>query len=101
MAPSAIDETAFTLPESKRPPERTYPPAKIFPFREARFEKPTPIYKDGRAKALQQPPGGAAIVIDNGTPAPAATRLSYSTFSRGLLTRELHRLLDGAGRMVL
>ncbi len=66
MAPSAIEESSFILPDKKRPPERTYPPAKIFPVREARFEKPIPVQEDGRQKALAQPSGGAVIVIDNG-----------------------------------
>lgn len=70
MAPSATSDSAFTIPESKRPAERTYPPAKIFPVREAKFEKQIPVQPDGREKALAQPPGGAAIVIDNGTAAP-------------------------------
>ncbi|SPO05993.1 probable ARP5 - Actin-related protein [Cephalotrichum gorgonifer] len=67
MAPSATADSVFELPESKRPAERTYPPAKIFPVREARFEKPIPVQVDGREKALAQPPGSAAIVIDNGS----------------------------------
>ncbi|KEZ41117.1 Actin-like protein arp5 [Scedosporium apiospermum] len=67
MAPSAIEESSFILPDKKRPPERTYPPAKIFPVREARFEKPIPVQEDGRQKALAQPSGGAVIVIDNGS----------------------------------
>lgn len=66
MAPSAIDETTLVVPDNKRPPERIYPPAKIFPVREARFEEPIPIHEDGRQKALEQPAGGAVIVIDNG-----------------------------------
>ncbi|CAI4210583.1 unnamed protein product [Parascedosporium putredinis] len=67
MAPSAIDETTLVVPDNKRPPERIYPPAKIFPVREARFEDPIPIHEDGRQKALAQPTGGAVIVIDNGS----------------------------------
>ena len=70
MAPSATSETAFAIPDSKRPAERSYPPAKIFPVREAKFEERIPVQPDGREKALAQPPGGAAIVIDNGTSAP-------------------------------
>ena len=66
MAPAATSDTAFTIPDSKRSAERVYPSAKIFPVREARFEKKTPVQPDGREKALAQP-GSAAIVIDNGT----------------------------------
>ncbi|KAK8090900.1 actin [Apiospora phragmitis] len=35
-------------------------------MKETRFEKPTPEQPDGRQKALAQPAGSAAIVIDNG-----------------------------------
>lgn len=64
MAPSATGE----LPPLPAPPERTYPTAKIFPVKEAKFEKPIPVQRDGREKALAQAAGGAAIVIDNGKP---------------------------------
>lgn len=60
MAPSAIDER---MPQA--PPEKTYPPAKIFPVMETKFEKFIEPQSDGRKKALEQP-GNAAIVIDNG-----------------------------------
>lgn len=70
MAPSATSDSAFTVPDSKRPAERIYPPAKIFPVREARFEKPIPVQPDGLEKARAQPPGSAAIVIDNGPSTP-------------------------------
>lgn len=60
MAPSAIDER---MPQA--PPEKTYPPAKIFPVKETKFEKFIEPESDGRKKALEQP-GNAAIVIDNG-----------------------------------
>jgi len=66
MAPSAIDEQPFVLPPNKRPPERTYPPARIFPVQEVKFEKSIPVQEDGREKALAQPEGSAAIVIDTG-----------------------------------
>jgi actin-related protein 5 len=62
MAPSAIDEAAAL----HAPPERTYPPAKIFPVKEVKFEKPIAVQVDGREKALAQPAGTTAIVIDNG-----------------------------------
>jgi actin-related protein 5 len=67
MAPSAIDELPpFLLPPNKRPPERTYPPARIFSVQETKFDKAIPVQEDGRRKALAQPDGGAAIVIDAG-----------------------------------
>ena len=63
MAPSAIDPPA--LPKRV---EKTYPPAKIFNVKENKFEKPITPQADGREKALAQPDGSAAIVIDNGKP---------------------------------
>lgn len=60
MAPSAIDEPMVAPPDT-----RTYPPAKIFPVKETRFEQYYEPQPDGRRKALEQA-GGAAIVIDNG-----------------------------------
>ncbi|KAL9945036.1 Actin- protein 5 [Verticillium nonalfalfae] len=69
MAPSATDDG---IPASKLPPPREYPPAKIFPMREARFDKPMAIQHDGREKALSRPPGTSAIVIDNGSNAVRA-----------------------------
>lgn len=66
MAPSAIDQPAIKAPEPK-----TYPPAKIFPVKETRFENYIEPQSDGRRRALKDP-GSAAIVIDNGEPpAPA------------------------------
>lgn len=60
MAPSAIDD-------KPRAPaaDKTYPPAKIFPVKETRFEKYIAPQEDGRKRALEQH-GSAAIVIDNG-----------------------------------
>jgi actin-related protein 5 len=60
MAPSAIDEPAIKAPEQK-----TYPPAKIFPVKETRFEDFIEPSTDGRDRALKQS-DSAAIVIDNG-----------------------------------
>lgn len=60
MAPSAIDERVPQPPQ-----EKTYPPAKIFPVKETKFEKFIEPQTDGRKRALEQP-GNAAIVIDNG-----------------------------------
>ena len=61
MAPSAIDE-----PKQTRREEKTYPPAKIFPAKETRFEQYLEPQSDGYKRALEAPEGGAAIVIDNG-----------------------------------
>ncbi|KAM9878240.1 chromatin remodeling complex subunit (actin) [Verticillium dahliae] len=69
MAPSATDDG---IPASKLPPPREYPPANIFPMREARFDKPMAIQHDGREKALARPQGTSAIVIDNGSNAVRA-----------------------------
>ncbi|KAM0254987.1 hypothetical protein ACHAQJ_006215 [Trichoderma viride] len=60
MAPSAIDERV-----PRQPQEKTYPPAKIYPVKETKFEKFIEPQTDGRKRALEQP-GNAAIVIDNG-----------------------------------
>lgn len=62
MAPSAIDDR---VPQA--PHEKTYPPAKIFPVKETKFEKFIEPQTDGYKRALEQP-GNAAIVIDNGEP---------------------------------
>lgn len=42
------------------------PPPTLHPVREAKFEKYLPPQVDGRERALAQPEGQAAIVIDNG-----------------------------------
>lgn len=60
MAPSAVDQPAIKASE-----EKTYPPAKIFPVKETRFENFIEPSKDGRERALKQPES-SAIVIDNG-----------------------------------
>ncbi|EEU40932.1 Actin-related protein, ARP5 class [Fusarium vanettenii 77-13-4] len=73
MAPSAIDEPAIKAPEPK-----TYPPAKIFPVKETRFENYIEPQSDGRRRALQNP-GSAAIVIDNGS---SAVRAGWSFDSK-------------------
>jgi actin-related protein 5 len=62
MSPSALDETVPMDVD-----EKTYPPAKIFPVREVKFEKAVPADVHGRQKAAEHP-GSAAIVIDNGKP---------------------------------
>ncbi|KAK8033362.1 putative ARP5-Actin-related protein [Apiospora marii] len=72
MAPSAVDPTVPALAALPVREAKTYPPARIFPMKENRFEKPTPEQPDGREKALSQPAGRAAIVIDNGSSAVRA-----------------------------
>ncbi|KAF4974656.1 hypothetical protein FZEAL_8456 [Fusarium zealandicum] len=73
MAPSAVDEPAIKASDPK-----TYPPAKIFPLKETRFESYIESSSDGRKRALEQP-GGAAIVIDNGS---SAVRAGWSFDSK-------------------
>ncbi|CAM1511348.1 Fc.00g088610.m01.CDS01 [Cosmosporella sp. VM-42] len=65
MAPSAIDQPAIAAPKTK-----IYPPAKLFPVQETKFEKFIEPQSDGRKRALEQP--SAAIVIDNGSSAVRA-----------------------------
>ncbi|KAK4134364.1 ARP5-like protein [Trichocladium antarcticum] len=62
MAPSAIDETV-----SRREAWMSLPPPTLHPVREAKFEKYLPPQVDGRERALAQPEGQAAIIIDNGS----------------------------------
>lgn len=66
MAPSAIDPPAPATGELPVRHEKIYPPARIYPVKETRFEKHTEPQPDGREKALSRPQGSAAIVIDNG-----------------------------------
>lgn len=63
MAPSAVDETV-----SRRDAWKNLPPPTLYPVKEAKFEKYLPPQVDGRERALAQPEGQAAIVIDNGRP---------------------------------
>ncbi|KAH8681468.1 putative chromatin remodeling complex subunit [Xylariales sp. PMI_506] len=72
MAPSAIDPPTQILGELPVRQEKIYPPARIFPVKETRFEKDTPAQPDGREKALARSQGSAAIVIDNGSSAVRA-----------------------------
>lgn len=67
MAPSAIDGPAASAPAAK-----TYPPAKIFPVKETKFESFVEPRSDGYQKALGQR-DSAAIVIDNGKPRTSTT----------------------------
>jgi len=62
MAPSAIEETV-----NRRDAWKTLPAPKLYPVKEARFEKYIPPQVDGHERALAQPDGKAAIIIDNGT----------------------------------
>jgi len=77
MAPSAIDE----LP-TRPGPKADLPPPTLYPVKEARFERYIAPQHDGREKALAQPEGRAAIVIDNGKMAFT----SYSTKKSSMLT---------------
>lgn len=61
MVPMAIDEQPLRQPE-----EKTYPPARIYPVNETKFEGFIEPTSDGHAKARKSS-GGAAIVIDNGS----------------------------------
>ncbi|KAK8052070.1 putative ARP5-Actin-related protein [Apiospora rasikravindrae] len=72
MAPSAVDPMVPGFGALPVREEKTYPPARIFPMKENRFEKPTPEQPDGREKALAKSAGSAAIVIDNGSSAVRA-----------------------------
>lgn len=61
MAPSATGPLAQAMEV-----EITYPPAQIFPPREAHFESFVETRRDGYQKAKSRGSGKAAIVIDNG-----------------------------------
>ncbi|KAK4103718.1 ARP5-like protein [Parathielavia hyrcaniae] len=67
MAPSAIDETV-----SRRDAWQNLPPPTLYPVKEAKFEKYIPPQIDGRERALAQPAGQTAIIIDNGSSAVRA-----------------------------
>ncbi|KAL2023080.1 hypothetical protein VTK56DRAFT_3990 [Thermocarpiscus australiensis] len=62
MAPSATEDTV-----SRRDGWKNLPPPTVYPVREAKFERYLPPQIDGRERALAQPEGQAAIVIDNGS----------------------------------
>ena len=61
MAPSAIEDMA-----ARRDAWKTLPSPTLYPVKEARFEKYIPPQTDGHERALAQPQGQAAIIIDNG-----------------------------------
>ncbi|KAL2159918.1 hypothetical protein VTH06DRAFT_2051 [Thermothelomyces fergusii] len=63
MAPSATGDTVT----SRREAWKNLPPPTLYPVKEARFEKYLPPQIDGRERALAQPEGQVAIVIDNGS----------------------------------
>ena len=65
MAPMALDE-----PVLQPGPKADLPPPTVYPVKEVHFEKFISPQHDGREKALAQPEGSAAIVIDNGQPPP-------------------------------
>ncbi|KAI5463245.1 actin-related protein, ARP5 class [Mariannaea sp. PMI_226] len=73
MAPSAVDQPMTGMPETK-----TYPPAKIFPVKETRFESFIEPQTDGFKKALDNP-DNSAIVIDYGS---SAVRAGWSFDSK-------------------
>lgn len=79
MAPSAVDEPAIVAPA------KTYPPAKIFPVKDTKFEDYIEPQTDGRRKALEQ--SGAAIVIDNGEGPPGPSHHSTTNISTRFLRR--------------
>ncbi|KAI1335436.1 putative chromatin remodeling complex subunit [Xylariaceae sp. FL0016] len=80
MAPSAVDTEMPPLPVRE---EKSYPPAKIFNMKETKFEKHVAPQPDGREKALAQPEGEVAIVIDNGS---SAVRAGWSFESKPRLS---------------
>ncbi|KAK3369067.1 ARP5-like protein [Lasiosphaeria ovina] len=64
MAPSALDDINMA---GRRDAWKTLPSPKLHPVREAKFEKYLTPQIDGHERALSQPEGQAAIVIDNGS----------------------------------
>lgn len=60
MAPSATEDAVVAPAATKE-----YPPAKIFPVKETRFESYYEPQADGRKTALDRS-SNASIVIDNG-----------------------------------
>lgn len=97
MAPSATDEQ----PAAAQPEEKTYPPAKIYPVTETRFEKYVAPDSEGRKRALEQS-GNAAIVIDNGEPPCSLRRLQRRVANSDvLLTPATFRILCCSSRLVV
>ncbi|GAB1318879.1 Actin-related protein 5 [Madurella fahalii] len=99
MAPSAMDEII-----SQREAWKSLPPPTLYPVKEARFEKFLPPQLDGRERALAQPPGQAAIVIDNGSSSVRAgwsfeskPRLAIPPIMSKYRDRKLNRTFSFAG----
>jgi hypothetical protein len=61
MAPSATEDSA-----SRREAWKNLPSPTLYPVKEAKFEKYLTPQVDGHERALAQPEGTVAIVIDNG-----------------------------------
>ncbi|KXX76100.1 Actin-like protein arp5 [Madurella mycetomatis] len=100
MAPSAMDEVI-----SQREAWKNLPPPTLYPVKEARFEKYLPPQLDGRERALAQPPGQAAIVIDNGSSSVRAgwsfeskPRLAIPPIMSKYRDRKLNRTFSFAGQ---
>lgn len=66
MAPSLIEDSA-----NQREALSKLPPPTLYPVKEAKFDKYIPPQVDGHERALAEPVGSAAIVIDNGPTSPA------------------------------
>lgn len=91
MAPSAIEDMA-----ARRDAWKTLPSPTLYPVKEAQFEKYMPPQTDGHERALAQPQGQAAIIIDNGKEhGPASHR------SQKLTLFVLDRILIRTSRVVL
>ena len=56
----------IVMAPSLRDAWKELPPPTIYPVKEPKFDKFIPPQTDGHEKALAQPEGTAAIVIDNG-----------------------------------
>ncbi|KAK4112300.1 ARP5-like protein [Canariomyces notabilis] len=100
MAPSATDDIV-----SRREAWKQLPPPTVYPVKEARFEKYLPPQVDGRERALAQPPGQAAIVIDNGSSSVRAgwsfeskPRLAIPPIMAKYRDRKLNKTFSFAGQ---
>jgi actin-related protein 5 len=61
MPVSVMDDTS-----SRREVWKNLPSPTLYPVKEVKFDKYTTPQADGHERALTLPPGGAAIVVDNG-----------------------------------
>ncbi|KAF3767874.1 actin-like ATPase domain-containing protein [Cryphonectria parasitica EP155] len=100
MAPTASYDTFLSKPG----PTADLPPPKLYPVKEVKFEKPTPVQSDGREKALQASDGDAAIIIDNGSSSvragwsfDTAPRLAIPPIMAKYRDRKLGRTFSLAG----